>query len=63
MSAVLIASRRIAEREVETAWAKYRALIRAEIGDRSLLRDDAHNRAREQARIEFQRMFDEWVRN
>jgi hypothetical protein len=63
MSAVLIALRRLTQAEVETAWAKYRALIRAEIGDRTLLQDEAHNRAREQARTEFQRLFDEWVQS
>lgn len=48
--------------DVEAAWAAYRAILRAEAADATLRDDHAHQRARDKAEREFERLFAEWVR-
>jgi hypothetical protein len=50
------------ERDVEIAWATYRALILAEADDPELLDDLPHQQAVKRARERFAWLYDEWSR-
>lgn len=61
MSAQVLTFPRPLGEEVEMAWATHRAFLRAEMHDPSLRDDDAHNRARDRASREFERLYEEWI--
>jgi hypothetical protein len=52
----------ISERDVEIAWATYRALLLAEVNDPCLQQDLAHLDAVDRAQESFARLYDEWSR-
>jgi hypothetical protein len=52
----------VTEREVEIAWATYRALLLAEVDDPQLRSDLAHQSAIDRAQERFARLYDEWSR-
>lgn len=62
MSAVLAFSRSVTQTDVELAWATYRALIIAEVDDKSLLEDETHQRALTIAKDRFQQIYEDWSR-
>jgi hypothetical protein len=63
VSAVLAFAHVTTQNEVELAWATYRALIIAEVDDKSLLDDEIHQRALTIAKDRFQRLYEDWSRN
>lgn len=62
MSAVLAFARAVTQTEVDLAWATYRALIIAEVDDKSLLADETHQRALTIAKDRFQQIYEDWSR-
>lgn len=48
------------QRDVEIAWATYRALLLAEVDEPELLNDLGHQSAVMEAEERFARRFDEW---
>jgi hypothetical protein len=56
----LATARAVTKAEVERAYACYRALILAEVNDRSLADDLAHQEACEEAKATYLALFDEW---
>jgi hypothetical protein len=51
----------VSQSDVEVAWATYHALLMAEINDKALHDNAAHQLACSSARMRFQRFFNEWV--
>jgi hypothetical protein len=54
---------RVSRSDVEVAWATYRALILAEVDDRALLEDAAHQLAISRAKVTLERLYNEWSRH
>lgn len=62
MGLALISSIAPTQRDVEVAWATYRALILAEADDPRLQDDMAHQNAVVKAQERFARLYDDWSR-
>jgi hypothetical protein len=64
MSAVTLrlATPPVSRADVERAWAQYRALQLAEVDDRALLNDVAHQDAKARAHDHHFRLYCEWCR-
>lgn len=50
----------VTQRDVEIAWATYRALILVEVDDPALKSDLTHQEAIDRAQERFARLYDEW---
>jgi hypothetical protein len=61
MPAVLAFKHQTTQRDVEIAWATYRALILAEVDDPKLANDLAHQEAITKALDRYQQLFADWV--
>jgi hypothetical protein len=62
MNVAQLALAPVTQTDVEIAWMTYRALVLAEVDDRTLLNDEAHQQAQSLAYERYSRLFDEWCR-